>query len=227
VNGIKKAIVGMVAALTIFSAGCSRSGSIDAQVREFLKQSDVGGAYSSLRIDEVKNLSRDYVKVYAHFSTDRFGHPLISRESAKNGQKEVHSLEMIIDEKPLDGSQYKVVYARDSHSWMRNNNGMELAPEQAWNYITQKHFSPGEDFDPSTPERDILWNGTRYYPVVYVKFPEISDYEKGSIAIIGERDGYDIWGWYGSTNANVQRTPSSKVLIIPEGTGFYIWSSRD
>ncbi|MEM0230793.1 MAG: hypothetical protein QW471_04735 [Candidatus Woesearchaeota archaeon] len=222
----KKAILGILTAISILSAGCAKQGSIDYKVREFLKSTDVSEKYYSLKINEVKNLSRDYVKVYAQFETDAAGHPLNSSEKRAGEARELHNLEMIIDEKPTDGSPYKVVYARDSHSWIKSKDGKELAPEYDWNYITGAHLEPNHDFDPSTPERDILWNGTRYYPVVYIKFPEISDYEKNSIAMIGQADGYEIWGWYDSRDGSVQHPPSQQVIIIPEGTGFYLWSKR-
>ena len=229
----KKLLLSALAALTVAASGCSlkRSLSLEQKVRAFLQQSDVKQSYTMLKITETKNLPRDYIKVYAEFVTGQSYHPLDDTTLSRPSVQELHKLEMIIDEKPLDGSGYKVIYARDRNYWGSwSEPGKGIMAEADWNYITmshiiENHYFDLHDFDKTTPEKDIVWNGDRYYPVICEQFPEISDYDKSKIEIIGQKDGYEIYGLY-DTREHISSVPSQDMIIIPENMGFYIWSQR-
>jgi hypothetical protein len=198
---------------------------VENQVIAFLKETDVGSSAAGLKITSIKELPRDYIKVYAEFSTGRSYHPLDEPEKAHPAVPEFHSLELIIDQKPLSGSSYEVVYARDSN-YLGNKpveNGVHA--ESDWNYITEKHIEENHDFDKTTPQRDIVWDNERYAPVTYIKFPEISDFEKGRISIIGEKDGYEIYGVF-DKREKISEVPNMQSIIIPDSTGFYLWAKK-
>lgn len=203
-------------------------GRIEKQVIAFLKETDVGNSATGLKITSIKSLPKDYIKVYAEFSTARLYHPLDDTGITHPAVPELHSLEMIIDEKPIGSpsyASYEIVYARDSNYLGNKSTNSPISAEWDWNYITEEHIEDNHDFDKTTPQRDIVWNNERYAPVTYIKFPEISDSEKGRISIIGERDGYEIYGVF-DKRKNISEVPDMQSIIIPDSTGFYLWSKK-
>ncbi|MCX6709697.1 MAG: hypothetical protein NTV63_01940 [Candidatus Woesearchaeota archaeon] len=222
------AVLGL-GAYSLFEKSIKGKNIIQTRVTEFLKETDVGNSAAGLKITSVKDMPRDYIKICAEFSTGRSYHPLDDSEKTHPALPEFHTLEMIIDEKPLSGSSYEVVYARDSNYLGNKSVENGVHAEWDWNYITEKHIEGNIDFNKSTPERDMEFNGKVYQPVTYIKVPELSDWEKGMLSIIGERDGYEIYGIFEerkTAGGTISSVPIPDAIVIPEGGYFWQWSAK-